>query len=172
MSEDKVSQSVNSDQINGNKEDILKKIQQTLQNVENKIDSQNEKINVLENKISALENYESKPVETEPPAPLPPEPLEKVTTAHEVVGETMEKLSGINKFIAGKGSKEAMVIDPIPEEEAEVAVPPPSKKEIAEVTASLEEKIGGKLFARIGIVALVLGAAFFLKYAFHLCSYF
>lgn len=32
--------------------------------------------------------------------------------------------------------------------------------------SSLEENIGGKLFARIGMVALVLGISFFLKYAF------
>jgi uncharacterized membrane protein len=39
--------------------------------------------------------------------------------------------------------------------------PTPAKKE-----GNLEENIGGKLFAKIGIAALVLGVSFFLKYAF------
>lgn len=165
MSEDTYN-SNNGEDKQDRKEDFLKGIHNTLQNLENKIDKQNEKIETLENKIATLEEYEPKPTEAEPPPPPPPEPFEKVAAVREAVGETMEKLTGINKFIADKKPKEAPAVEPAPEDEREVAVPPPSKEEIKEVTDSLEERIGGKLFARVGIVALVLGAAFFLKYAF------
>ncbi len=40
------------------------------------------------------------------------------------------------------------------------------KKEIAPQAISLEERIGGQWFTKIGIVVLVLGVSFFLKYAF------
>lgn len=39
-------------------------------------------------------------------------------------------------------------------------------KTTSEKSESLEENIGGKWFARIGIAALILGVSFFLKYAF------
>ncbi|MFZ2193085.1 MAG: DUF2339 domain-containing protein [Candidatus Moraniibacteriota bacterium] len=42
----------------------------------------------------------------------------------------------------------------------------PEQKQKEDKRSNLEENIGGKWFARIGMVALVLGISFFLKYAF------
>ncbi len=53
---------------------------------------------------------------------------------------------------------------PPPPKYQQAAVSQPSQKKAS--TESFEEKVGGKWLAKIGIVALVLGVSFFLKYAF------
>ncbi|RLC37298.1 hypothetical protein DRH27_03965, partial [Candidatus Falkowbacteria bacterium] len=52
------------------------------------------------------------------------------------------------------------------EETEKDAVSVPERPADKEVSASLEEVIGGKWFAKIGIVVIILGVSFFLKYAF------
>src|SRR3989344_1516756 len=53
---------------------------------------------------------------------------------------------------------------PPPPKHWQAAVSQPSQKKAS--SESFEEKVGGKWLAKIGIVALVLGVSFFLKYAF------
>jgi len=102
----------------------------------------------------------------------------------EILYQIKDELRGINENLE-KQNRRIAKLESIAQFEEEAkesfASPPPPppptvetkpdeyimpEKKATPDSEAFEEKIGGKLFARVGIIALVLGIAFFLKYAF------
>jgi len=125
---------------------IFSEIKKIVSDLSYKVDVQSKKIEKLEDKIAALENKNlvAKPLKSSPLPPPPPKPAKD---------DLSEKIHGLGETIGVK-------------EEHLQAIPKPEKSETEDISTSLEEKIGGKWFAKIGVIVFVLGVSFFLKYAF------
>ena len=135
-----------------NQNQIFSEIKELVAGINYKVDAQSRKIENLENKIRILEKKEtvrpySSAIMTPPPPPPPspsaPSDSEKNTQAFsDKLSSFLESEDYAEKTETKKESREAKSDD-----------------------TSLEEKIGGKWFAKIGMVVFVLGISFFLKYA-------
>lgn len=104
--------------------------------------------------------------------------IEKIKKAFNLLNAKVrkqdERISVLESQLAV--SNELLKADKVFISEQEVGAVPPSppppppdqqfEKQPEKEKISLEEKIGGKWFAKIGVLALVLGISFFLKYAF------
>lgn len=89
--------------------------------------------------------------------------------------ERFNKLEGTKSIQAEQAAPNIQIVKPAPplpnvpqlsEKEKAYLESLEKSKNKAENTNDLEQNIGGKWFARIGILALILGISFFLKYAF------
>lgn len=144
--------------------DLVKGLRESLDRLNQKVDIQNNKISTIENKILALENYtdNNTTFEEMPSSPPPPPPPPKYISREAEdtsAGRTASMLEGVmhmNKYTEDK--KEG----PVERGKGDTNSTLKAKKD----QGSLEEVIGGKWFAKIGIVVTILGMSFFLKYAF------
>lgn len=121
----------------------LKEIQKTVNSLDKKIDSQEKRIIALEKmkeRGSASEASLVSKFEQEANIPPPPPPAPEAS-------EYVNKIRGEE------------VGEPIVENA-------PTKEEVSRPKENMEAQIGGAWFAKIGIVVLLLGVSFFLKYAF------
>ena len=144
--------------------DVLEKLARAVDDLNTKLDKQNQKIAELETNIAALESSRGKmPLATTPPPPPPPEYGELTRPADKV-----EEKSGLNKFAKDRTVAAREEISKLSKEQVVGKEKPKIlfEKEVSDKKTSLEERIGGRWFAKIGIVVLVLGISFFLKYAF------
>jgi len=128
----------NSNDQNG--EEIYGRIITKLDEIRDVVEKQDQRISLLESRLSAGNNFSKSVQEKENITfvPTPPPPT----------GEGMQ--SGQQESVELKDERIIL------QEEGSVS----------EERNNLEENIGGKWFARIGITALVLGVSFLLKYAF------
>lgn len=117
----------------------LNEIKELLQLINTKVDKQDARIMSLEQKIGQ------------------PEPVQKKPQ----FSEAQERYRAENLSEAEKN-----YLASINDTEYQSLTSEPSSKTKTEPSMEFEERIGANLFAKIGIVALVLGVAFFLKYAF------
>jgi uncharacterized membrane protein len=142
-----------------NTNELLGELKNSLDQLNNKIDSQNKRIEIMADKIAKLEGASSQVGGLSPvPPPPPPPPPHYEKSSDKKNNQAVEVLT--KAFIGGyveEGSREL----PVPEKENIV-----EKQTVSENQGSLEERIGGKWFAKIGIVVMILGMSFFLKYAF------
>lgn len=150
-----------------NQIDILRAINElkdSVVNLNSQVSEQNKKINQLESQIFKQDNktvdssfsQQQSPQPPQPPLPpSPPSALEKSS------GKTLNHLTDKVKNI--------LVTDKYVKEEVENIEDRGyvEKQEYKEIhSESLEERIGAKWFLKIGIIVLVLGVSFFLKYTF------
>lgn len=118
---------------------ILEDLKNAILKLDKKVSDQNKKIKVIEEEVSALRGVAK--VKTYQPAAAmfsAPTPPPPPPPASITAGE----------------------------EEAEEEVKTEEKVEKKKEAMDLEEKIGGRWFAKIGIAVLIIGVSFFLKYAF------
>lgn len=135
-------------------ENILHKIGE----MNEKIEGQNNKIKLLEEKLSDLKKEGPVDIfrhETTAPPPPPPPPTAKAA-------DKIEQILQFDKFTEKEGKPGEIYGG----EGSEPSVETPTPAEYKKAAVNLEEKIGGKWFAKIGIAILILGVSFFLKYAF------
>lgn len=127
----------------------LEEIKDTLKNVNEKVDWQNNRIDGLE-KILKTQSVANFAMAAQTPPPPPPPPYQSEWQKYK------------DRFADCKADAKAFADDSSPEK-PELS---PHREAKDKDYANLEEKIGGKWFAKIGIAVLVLGVSFFLKYAF------
>lgn len=137
--------------------ELFGELKKSLNQLNKKIDSQNNRIEIMADKIAKLEGSSLQVIGLSPVPPPPPPPYYEKSTDKKN-NQAVEALT--SAFIGGyveEGSQEK----PLPIIEKTV-----KKQTMSENQGSLEERIGGKWFAKIGVVVMVLGMSFFLKYAF------
>lgn len=107
-------------------------------------------------------------VESEPTPPTPPSPDDdfyndepSIIKEHQHKS-VAEKLDALYDRLKTKESVEELDV----KEYEDKSIEKNKKKEVEKETLSLEEIIGGKWFLKIGVVVIVIGMAFFFKYAF------
>ncbi|MEA1963387.1 MAG: DUF2339 domain-containing protein [Patescibacteria group bacterium] len=134
-----------------NQADILRAINELKDSIANlnfRLSEQNKKINKLENEFFKQDNKAG----LAPPSPPPlPNVFEK--SSDKTLNSLVDKVE--NVLSADKHNVKAEVDEYAKKQE--------SKKHSSQ---SLEERIGSKWFLKIGIIVLVLGISFFLKYTF------
>jgi len=109
-----------------------------------------------------------------PPAtiPEPPQAAPPVTTApppRETPGDDMSRREAMQTMLSAKPPASPPLTRPqapaATQPPSRIAVPPSFAQTRAKSRDNLEARIGGNWFNRIGIIAVALGMAFFLKYA-------
>jgi len=99
------------------------------------------------NRLDALEQRQGM-VETPPPEPAAPEPIPEYVPIEAAPVEPLIEKPGIETI-------------PVPESVITPTMEKPARKQ-----REWEQILGGSWLARIGVLALIIGIAFFLKYAF------
>lgn len=137
-------------------------IKELLQNLNNKIAKQNKRMAGLEDKLAVLES--SKVRQEAPPEPPAPEPPKgKIFSRGVKIADKFVHAIDAGHSFSAPDAKDAPT-PPTPSPKDKVS--PPSKEAKEKAIMSMEERIGGHWFAKIGIVVFILGISFLLKYAF------
>ena len=151
-----------------NQTDILRAINELKGSVANlnfRLSEQNKKINKLETGILTQKESSSAVIAPSPPSfshqpPAPPASAKDKTLNRLASG--VESILAIDKYT----KKEGVATEKNGIESVEIGDDVKKQEQKKYFSQSLEERIGAKWFLKIGVIVLVLGFSFFLKYAF------
>lgn len=152
--------------------DILRAIselQNTIKDLNHQVSVQNQKIRELDSRLSA-ERLPDLAGQAAVPPPPPPPPPPVLILDKEKDNDLLNLINRIDKVSAVESNRPSPIMDKgrshdSPAVQPAVAVNRAKDKDIA-LGGSLEERIGGRWFAKIGMAVVILGLSFFLKYAF------
>lgn len=154
----------------------LNQINENLRSIKAKVDKQDERIALLENEQGL--SGESAKLDAPPP---PPPPETAIKTAAEKAADKLDAVWSKNRQSktgqetgnfgteekgAWREDKSDLVDSRLSDQASSEPDAEEKNKDLSVVSSSLEEKIGGKFFLKVGMVVLVLGISFLLKYAF------
>jgi uncharacterized membrane protein len=111
-----------------------------------------ELVTLMNDRLAAVESTQAKP--TLEPTPAPPTAVTPTPEA----APTPEPIPAAPAAVAQRLEAPPAAIKPPP--------PPPPAKRAPRKPKEWEQILGGSWLARIGVIALIIGVAFFLKYAF------
>lgn len=160
--------------------DILRAIndlQNSIKDLNYQVSSQNHKIQELDQKFTFSKTFSQLKDVDSVPTPLspPPPPPRVVAEDRREVSDLLSQIGKIDSFsMASKGGTDSLIKqgrsdDRSLDKTGNVGNSTNLSSQTEgrnEESGSLEERIGGRWFAKIGMAVVILGLSFFLKYAF------